>query len=126
MTSSGAKIHRTLPVLAMLALAGCASAPPPTLQLDAAEVALAGAREVRAERFAPDELRLARIRLEEAQAAMARGKYDEARQLAEQAEAEASLAIARSRAAAWRAEVEQKTEQNASLRRSLLGEGRQP
>ncbi|MFN3842936.1 MAG: DUF4398 domain-containing protein [Rehaibacterium terrae] len=112
--------------MALLALAGCASVPPPTLQLDAAEVALAGAREVRAERFAPDELRLARLRLEEAQAAMARRKYDEARQLAEQAEAEASLAIARSRAAAWRAEVEQKTEQNASLRRSLLGEGHRP
>lgn len=126
MTPRRSKIHRALPVLLASTLMACASTPPPLTQLDAAEVALAGAREVRAEQFAPDALQQAQIRLKEAQAAMERRKYDDARRFAEQAEAEASLAIARSRAAAWRAEVQHKTEQNASLRHSLLGEGRRP
>lgn len=122
MTPSRRKIHRTLPVLGALALAACASLPPPVAQLDAADAALVGAREVRAQQLAPEGLRAAEVRLEAARAAMDARDYDEARRLAELAEAEAELATARSRAAAWRAEVERKTGQNASLRRSLLGE----
>ncbi len=115
------------PVLAaLLALAGCASTPPPVAQLDAADAALLQARGAQAADLAPVELGFAEGKRAEADAAMQSRDYARARALAAQAEADAALALAKSRAAAARAEVQRKTGDNAQLRRELLGEGGRP
>ena len=61
------------------ALAGCASLPPPTAELDAARQAVARADAADADQYAVAEVAQARAGLERAQAAMARGRDDEAR-----------------------------------------------
>jgi hypothetical protein len=121
MTSPVRKIHRALLYLGVILLAACASMPAPTSQLNAADAALVEAREVRAHQLAPEQFESARARLGAAKAALESRDYQVAAQLAEQAEADAELAVAISRNKAWREEVERKSEQNVLLRRSLLG-----
>lgn len=108
-----------------LLLAGCATAPPPLTELDAADAALMLARDAQAADLAPVELGFAESRRAEAAAAMAERDHARARVLAAQAEVDATLAAAKSRAASARAEVQRKTSENASMRRELLGEGAQ-
>jgi len=88
-----------------------------------AEVAIQQARQLSAEDYAPVELARAEQRLAEARKALAARKKANAEMLAQQAELEALVAQARSRAAAGRAQVNRKTEENARLRRDLLGQG---
>jgi hypothetical protein len=104
-------------------LAGCASTPPPTSEVAAAEAAILTARSARAHDFAPLELNAAEEKRAGARAAMDGRKYEDARRLAAQAEADATLAHAKSRAAEARATVDRKTRENAELRRELLGNG---
>ncbi|MGE8362036.1 DUF4398 domain-containing protein [Pseudomonas sp.] len=80
--------------LALLALAGCANDPAPTEQLRLTEQAVAQARAVGATEQA-EELRQAEDKLQQAQAAMTREAFKDARLLAEQAELDARLAEAR-------------------------------
>lgn len=124
MTPSTRKIHRWLAVLGLLVLAACASTPEPRAELEAADRAIMAAREVRAEQYAQEPLRRARIRLEAAREAMSQRKYAQAAELAAQAEADADLAAAQSRLLAWRQDVQDKTQRNAELRRSLDQGGR--
>lgn len=79
--------------LAFLALAGCASDPAPTEQLRLTEQAVAQAHAVGATGEVA-ELRLAEEKLQQAQAAMNRESFKDARVLAEQAELDARLAEA--------------------------------
>ncbi len=74
---------------------GCATAKPPTDILARAEVQLRTAAEARADELAPMDLQRAREKLESSKKAMAAGRYDEARRLAETAEVEAELAEAK-------------------------------
>jgi Domain of unknown function (DUF4398) len=74
---------------------GCATAKPPTDILARAEVQLRTAAEARADELAPMDLQRAREKLESSKRAMAAGRYDEARRLAETAEVEAELAEAK-------------------------------
>lgn len=74
---------------------GCATAKPPTETLARAEVQLRTAAEARADELAPMDLQRAREKLESSKRAMAAGRYDEARRLAETAEVEAELAEAK-------------------------------
>jgi len=106
-----------------LVLAGCASAPAPLGTLEEAERAIAAARAARAEDFAPVELGFAEERRADARLAMDAGDYEQARIEAEQAEVNAALAAARSRAAQGRAAVQAQAEENARLRRELLPAG---
>ncbi len=124
MTGSAQYIPSAL--FALLALAGCASTPPPIALLDAADAALQRARAAQAADLAPVELGFAQSRRAEADAAMQARDYGRARALAAQAEADAALALAKSRAAAARADVQRRTAENAELRRELLGEGGRP
>jgi hypothetical protein len=105
------------------ALTGCASTPPPTSEVAAAEAAILTARSAKAHDYAPLELNAAEEKRAAARAAMDGRKYEDARRLAAQAEADAVLAQAKSRAAEARAAVERKTRENAELRRELLGNG---
>jgi hypothetical protein len=109
---------------AIATLGGCASMPPPTGEVAAAEAAILTARSARADDYAPLELNAAEEKRAAARAALDDRKYEDARRLAAQAEADAALAHAKSRAAEARAAVERKTRENAELRRELLGGGR--
>lgn len=122
MTRTRPEIHAAL-LAAALVLAGCASTPAPLGTLDEAERAIASARAARADDYAPVELGFAEERLADARLAMENGDYDVARVEAEQAEVNAALAKARSRAAQGRAAVQAQVEENARLRRELLPTG---
>lgn len=122
MTRTDRLVHAAaLGCFALLAQ-GCASAPPPSRELDAAAAMLAEAKAAKAADFAPVEFGFAGDKLKAAQAAAADRQNDRARMAAGQALVDAELALAKSRAAQVRAELQQKTEANAQLRRELLGE----
>ena len=101
------------------ALAGCASLPPPTAELDAARQAVARADAADADQYAVAEVAQARAGLERAQAAMARGRDDDARAAAIAANADADLAQVLSRAAVARAEYAQRQAEILELRGRL-------
>ena len=123
MTRTLREIHALGAGLALL-LAGCASAPPPVGLLDDAGQAVASARAAQADEFAAVELGQAEEQLAAARIAMDDRDYAQARDFAEQAELNADLAAARSRAAAGRIKVRAATDENARLRRELLGGNR--
>lgn len=121
MTPSRQKIHRTATAAGLLvALSGCASLPPPTAEVEAADMAIRVASTPDGQRYAAGELAAAHNDLAAAQAAMARDDYDRARLLVAAALADADLARAKGRALAAQSAVAAKTEDNATLRRRLL------
>lgn len=105
--------------LAGAALSGCASTPPPTNELAAAQQAVSRAENADADQYAAAELASARNALGAAQAAIARGDDEQARALADAAAASGELALARSREATTRAEHEQRRTEIAALRQRL-------
>jgi hypothetical protein len=121
MTPSRQKIHRTATAASLLVvLSGCASLPPPTAEIGAANAAVTIATTPDGQRYAANELAAAHNDLAAAQAAMAKDDYDRARLLAAAALADADLARAKGRALAAQSAVAAKTEDNATLRRRLL------
>ena len=107
-----------------LMLSGCASLPPPTGELSAAQQSVARAENADADQYASAELARARSALSGAQQAMARGDEDDARRLAESAASNGDIALARSRAATTQAEYDQRRAEIASLHQRLgLGAG---
>lgn len=111
--------YRSLALVLASALAGCASLPPPTGELSAAQQAVTRADQADADQYAPQELASARSALAKAQADMAAGEDEEARRLALVAAADADLALARSRAAQVRSEWDQRLDEIARLRQRL-------
>jgi len=110
-------------VLSIGCLAGCASVPPPTAQLTAAERGIAEAQALQARGPAAEWLAEARTRLDAARAAADRGRHAEALMAAQQAQAAAAAAAAEARRAKRAEEVDSKAARNADLRRRLLVEG---
>lgn len=106
-------------VAAVIAVAGCATLPPPTAELDLAQRAVSAAEAGDADQYAPDLLGEARGALQQAQAAMARGRDDEARNAALAAAAAADLARVHGAAARVRAEHAQRKAELAQLRARL-------
>ncbi|MCX7556521.1 DUF4398 domain-containing protein [Xanthomonadaceae bacterium JHOS43] len=102
-------------------LAACASTPPPRTALEVAERAIDEARRLGAQDYAPVELSRAAQRLAAAGEAFSERDYAAAGRHAGQAELEAQLAQLRSRAATGREEVRRRVDENARLRRELLG-----
>jgi hypothetical protein len=84
---------RALTLSIALALAACASVPPPVTELAAARAALGQAGPL-ASQYAPAELSAAQRKLERAEQAMARDDRVQARRLAEEAEVDARFAWA--------------------------------
>jgi uncharacterized protein DUF4398 len=122
MATSFAQIRSALqaPALAVvLALTSCASLPPPTGELAAAQQSVARAANADADQYAADDLAQARQALEQAQSAMAGGREDDARSLALQAAAGADLAHARSRESVANTELAQRRAEITSLRKRL-------
>lgn len=104
------------------ALCGCATLPPPTAELSAANQAVSRAENADADQYSPQELAAARSGLTRAQSAMSAGDEDDARQLALSAAADADLAYARSREALATAELNQRRAEVDELRRRLQTE----
>jgi hypothetical protein len=82
-------------VLMILQTTGCNMTKPPTEIFSRAEMKLRTAAEALADQLAPMELQRAREKLAESKKAMAAGKYEDARRLAEIAHVEAELAEAK-------------------------------
>jgi len=115
-------IIRALMLAAMLALASCASVPPPMSELAAAQQSIARAVDTEASQYAGEDLSRAQSLLTQAQAVMAGGQNDEARQLAWRAAAAADLAAARARSAIALATLNQRRSEVEALRRRLQQE----
>jgi hypothetical protein len=111
---------RPLLFAALLAmLGGCATLPPPTAELAAAQQAVSRANDADADQYAPDILATARVELTQAQAAMAKGRQGDARAMAIAAAAAGDLAYAQSHAETVRQDYQQRRGEIASLRRQL-------
>ncbi|MCA1714633.1 MAG: DUF4398 domain-containing protein, partial [Gammaproteobacteria bacterium] len=122
MRSSFAQFQSTLRAAGCglaLALAGCATLPPPTMELSAAQQAVSRADNADADQHAALILDQARAALTQAQAAMARGRDNDARHLALSAAADADLAHALSRAAVTAQELRQRQAEIAELQQRL-------
>jgi hypothetical protein len=105
-------------------LSACATLPPPTGELAAAQQAVVRAEGADADQYANADLDAARSALRQAQAAMASGRDDDARRLALAAVADADLAHARSREALANAELSQRRAELAELQQRLQTEDR--
>jgi len=84
---------------AALAIAGCASIPPPTEQIAVSKMAVANAVSAGGNEFAAADMRAAQEKLDRAIQAMTAKDYQSAKSLAEQAQADAQLAAAKARSA---------------------------
>jgi uncharacterized protein DUF4398 len=103
-----------------VAIAGCASAPPPNEQMAVGRKAVeraSGTPEVVA--MAPVEIERARAKVAAAERAMARREYEEARRLADEAEADARAAEARALAIKNERALSEVNEALRSLREEL-------
>ena len=116
---SASRLTRLLPVLALAVLAACASTPPPKSELAVAEAAVANASSAGALQWAPAELRSAQDKLVRAQAAMAAKENAQALTLAMEANADAQLAVAATRAAKAQRAADEVQEANRVLREEM-------
>ena len=105
---------------AAVALAGCASTPPPTGQLAIAQQAVNSADSARSAEFAPLELRTAREKLLQAEQANLQEDHERARQLAEQAEWDARVAERKTQAEKARRGLEAAEQGTRELREESL------
>ena len=85
--------------LAAAVVAGCASVSAPTEQVAVSKAALANAVRAGGPEFAPAEMRTAREKLDSADKAMTEKDYQRARWMAEQAQVDAQLAVAKASSA---------------------------
>ncbi|MCY7355490.1 MAG: DUF4398 domain-containing protein [Lysobacter sp.] len=126
MSSSFAQIRAALyAAIIGCAFTACATLPPPTGELSAAQQAVSRADQADADQYAADALSAARSELAQAQTAMSNGREDDARRFALAAAADADLAYARSREASLNNELAQRRSEIADLRRRLDMEGGQ-
>ena len=110
----------TLVGLLALTLAACATVPPPTDAMAAAEAAVARADVSRAGDSSSTELRAARSKLESARGAISRGDMLIATRLVTEAKLDADLAAARSESARAQFNVEAARKSNEALRQQAL------
>lgn len=105
---------------AVLLLSACATTPPDPDLLANAQAAIARASQAGGDVHAPLELRLANRRLVMAQEQVDQGNIQGARHLADQAQIEAELAFARTRAELARNDLEAKREAFETLQANLV------
>lgn len=103
-----------------VALAACASTPPPETELAAAQLAVGEAEEADARTHVPTILQRAREKLARARQAVADEQMLEARRLAEQAAVDAQLAEAQARAATAQANLREIQQGMDQLREKSL------
>lgn len=107
--------------LATAAGAGCASAPPPTREIAAADLAVRQAEQAGAMQQASLPLYRARQKLEEARAALQEERNRKARRLAEEARVDAELAETQARSVEAQRAAEQVRQDIEALRAEALG-----
>ena len=112
-------VHGVTTACVVFTLAACATLPPPTGELAAAQQAVAHASSVDADQYAATAIAQARTELTQAQAALQAGRDDDARALALAAAADADLAYARSNAAITRSDFVQHRDEIDGLRQRL-------
>lgn len=100
-------------------LAGCAGNPPKE-QFAVTESAVRGAMSAEATQYAPVEMRAAQDKWREAELAMQKENYDEARRLAEQAEWDARVAERKARAVKAQQAVQDANEAINELRQESM------
>jgi len=105
--------------MALLALGGCATVPPPDASMNQAQALLQSARDAGAADYDPVDLGFAQAKFQQAQTAMAARKYADAADLAEEARADAELARTRARLGSARAQIQAKVEENTRLRQQM-------
>ncbi|MGN6741631.1 MAG: DUF4398 domain-containing protein [Dyella sp.] len=84
-----------------------------------AQIQLQAARDADAADYAPVDLGFAQNKFQQAQAAMAGRKYADAANLADEARADAELALAKARLGTARAKIQAKVDENARLRERM-------
>lgn len=104
---------------ASMLLAGCASTPAPTEQLAVSAAAVSRADNAGAAALAPAEMQMAREKLDQARLAMTQEDFDNARNLAQEAQVDAQLAEAKSRSGKARKAAEELQEGVRVLREEL-------
>jgi len=112
-------------------VSACGPTKPPNTGLEEAARHLQAARDAGASTYAPLELRGAEERASLGRAAADKRDWETAAQLAEEAQANADLAIAKARLGKAREKVEARTRENAQLRGDLglggeAGDGAHP
>ncbi len=105
--------------LAAAVMAGCAGVPAPTEQIAVSKAAVANAAGAGGPEFASVEMRAAQEKLNGADQAMAAQDYERARWLAEQAQIDAQLAVAKARSAKARQAANALQEDSRVLREEL-------
>jgi hypothetical protein len=105
-------------VAALIFIAGCVGVPP-TEQMAVSKVAVSNASSAGGNEFAPLELKSAMDKMDGAEHAMAEEDYALARQLAEQAQADAQLAAATARSAKAQKAANALQEGNRVLRQEI-------
>jgi hypothetical protein len=105
----------------VLALAGCASGgQPPTAELAVTQSTISEAERAGAVQYAPVELNRARQKLDAAQQAVRAEKYEQARSLASEAEADAKLARAKTDASLAEKSASTVNQDISTLRREAV------
>jgi hypothetical protein len=94
----GSRVRIAVGLTGALMLAACASTPPPTASLQAAQLAISNAERTDASRYAPGELSEARTKLASADTAVKEQRMIMAERFAEESRAEAELASAKTAA----------------------------
>lgn len=106
-------------VAAAISMVGCASAPAPTEQMAVSKAALSNASSVGGNEFAPLQLKSAMEKMDGAEQAMTEKDYVRARQLAEQAQADAQLAGAMAHSAKAKKAADALQEDSRVLRQEI-------
>jgi hypothetical protein len=117
---SNQMIHRIgLSVAVAIFMAGCASTPAPLEQMAISREAVSNARNAGGNEFAPVQLNSATEKMDAAERAMEKKDYVRARQLAEQAEADAQLAGSMARSAKAKKAADELQEGSRILRQEI-------
>lgn len=113
-------MHRIgVTVAVAIFMAGCASTPAPIEQMAISRAAVSNASSAGGNEFAPLQLKSAMEKMDGAERAMAEKKYDQARQLAEQAQFDAQLAEATARSAKAQKAADAVQEDSRVLRQEI-------
>lgn len=114
------QMHRiVVTVAAAIFMAGCASTPAPTEQMVTSRAAVSNASSAGGNEFAPLQMKSAMEKMAGAEQAITDKKYDQARQLAEQAQVDAQLAEAMARSAKAQKAADELQEASRVLREEL-------
>lgn len=114
------QIHRLVIFMAAaIFIVACASTPAPTEQMAVSRTTINAASSAGANEFAPVLLKSAMDKMDGAERAMADKKYDQARQLAEQAQVDAQLAEAKARSAKAQKAADAVREDSRVLRQEI-------